>query len=74
MSGKSTGNYTHSCRACLGAGCVHCSNHGQVRERVFRRRDAEAEKLRALIAGKVEERLNPEWARAEWQALLGGAR
>lgn len=43
--------YTHTCRACLGSGCVHCSNRGQIRERVFRRKDAVAAGLRALLLG-----------------------
>lgn len=57
MSGSSfsTPRYVRTCRACLGSGCVHCNNHGQVRERVFRRKDGVAEGLRALLLGTTTE-------------------
>lgn len=62
-------SYRHSCRACLGQGCIHCGNNGTVRERVFRRPDAEAVRLRALLlvdrpAGRVVDKVVDEARRA----------
>jgi hypothetical protein len=40
-----------TCRYCLGNGCVHCKNTGQVPSRTFSRRDIEAARLRRLLFG-----------------------
>ncbi len=60
MSGHA---YVHTCRACMGSGCVHCNGRGQVRQRVFRRQDGEAVRLRALILGtdRTDKTTIPRW-------------
>jgi len=40
-----------TCRHCLGTGCIHCSDRGQVRDRIFTDREmAQATLLRATRA------------------------
>lgn len=63
-------SYRKTCRSCLGSGCVWCNNNGTIRERVFRRVDTEAQRLRALITGQpalIPIRVNNDEAR---RALL----
>jgi hypothetical protein len=40
-----------TCRHCLGHGCVHCDNRGQIRSKTFSQADREAAALRRRIFG-----------------------
>ncbi len=59
MTTTSRPTYTYarpvrSCRHCLGSGCIHCGDRGQVRQRVFTRGDVEAVRLRGIVFGTIK--------------------
>lgn len=49
-----------SCRHCLGMGCAHCSNRGQVAVRLYSPADREAAALRRKLFGDTRGEYRPE--------------